>query len=424
MELHDARAMLAALLPRLRRLAAALTGSTEAGDPLVAATLQRAFVSLDSWPQGMRFDSWVFRLLQGISDRPEWRAGRGEGVAWRREDRMILHNARLAVAELPEAQRLVLALVDIEGLSYSEAARTQEIPLSDLTVYLARARAGLAHALDLGLEVAPREAGRAGFPDDLLIAAADGELTPQRLSEVKAAIDRNPELQRRSALLSEAGKLAEEAFQDLLQEDIPSWLEAELTPDGGGTQELERRELASPPCNDVAGPRPGRALLLAVLAAGLLILALVLAAPELEELATPAALDAGRVVAAERQLLERKPLGTALDRRASSQAHRIAGGELRVFISFLDGDGRYCRYYEAIEEQSRRGVIGVACREEQGWRNVLALAASGASLDALRPEARGTARLESELDRLMRAAPLLGEEEGRLIRTGWPAMPR
>lgn len=423
MELHDAREMLAALLPRLRRLSAALTGSTEDGDALVAATLQRAIENLESWPQGMRFDSWVFRVLHGISDRPEWRARRGEGLAWRQEDRMVLHNARLAVAELPELQRLVLALADIEGLSYAEAAKTLEIPLSDLAVYLARARAGLARKLDLGLEERSRKAGQAAFPDDLLIAAADGELSPQRLSEIKSRVDRDPALQRRSALLSQAGTLAEEAFQDILQEDVPPWLEAELSGAGGEKAEPVP-ETALPGPRRTPAPQARWRVLLLLLSGALLVLALVLALPELERLSASAKLDAEKIVASEGEMLARKPLGAALERQASGQVQRISGGSFRAFMSFRDRDGRYCRYYEALQPAAVRGVIGIACREAEAWRSVLALPARGASLDALRPEPSGTARLESELDALMREEPLVADEERRLIRTGWPGAER
>lgn len=267
MEADDAREMLAALLPRLRRLAAALTGSLSGGDELVAATLRRTLDSLDRWPDGMRFDSWVFSILHGLSEAPARRARQREGLDWEPGDRMILHNARVAIAELPERQRLVLALVNVEGLSHAEAAKVLEISPSDVAAQLARARASLAETLDLGLETRPKGKGRAALSDDLLVAAADGELPPRRQAEIKRGIDASAALQRRSQALQEAGRLAEEAFQDILQEDLPPWLEAELA--GEDVGELPPETLrAAPPRREenlkIAGKRLTAVLAIAV----------------------------------------------------------------------------------------------------------------------------------------------------------------
>ena len=48
-----------------------------------------------------------------------------------------------AVARLPEEQRLAVALVMVEGLSYKEAAHVMEVPIGTLTSRLARAREAL-----------------------------------------------------------------------------------------------------------------------------------------------------------------------------------------------------------------------------------------------------------------------------------------
>jgi len=48
-----------------------------------------------------------------------------------------------AVARLPQEQRLAVALVLVEGLSYKEAAHIMEVPIGTLTSRLARAREAL-----------------------------------------------------------------------------------------------------------------------------------------------------------------------------------------------------------------------------------------------------------------------------------------
>lgn len=280
MKADDAREMLAALLPRLRRLAAALTGSLRIGDELVAATLRRTLDSLERWPEGMRFDSWVFSILHGLSETTEWRLPRGENLDWEPGDRMILHNARVAIAALPERQRLALALVNVEGLSHGEAARTLEVPRSDLVADLARARAGLAEALDLGLEARPKGEGLAAVPDDLLIAANDGELPPRRQTEVKREIEASTVARRRSQALQEAGRLAEEAFQDILQEDLPPWLEAELAEEAVEEFPPEALWSAAPRRRQRVGPAGKRLTAVLAITAALLVIGVVaVAAP-------------------------------------------------------------------------------------------------------------------------------------------------
>ena len=85
--------------------------------------------------------------------------------------------------KLPEEQRLAIALVLVEGMSYKEAAEVLEIPIGTLTSRLARGRTALAAHC--------REAGRyrVNYDDETLMAYADGELDPARRAEIAAAIE-------------------------------------------------------------------------------------------------------------------------------------------------------------------------------------------------------------------------------------------
>ena len=64
----------------------------------------------------------------------------GETSAAQQQERMAISQA---MARLPEEQRLAVALVLVEGLSYREAADALEIPVGTLTSRLARGRAVL-----------------------------------------------------------------------------------------------------------------------------------------------------------------------------------------------------------------------------------------------------------------------------------------
>ncbi|MDQ7249685.1 sigma-70 family RNA polymerase sigma factor [Dongia sedimenti] len=143
-----------ALLPRLRRFAAGLTGSIQEGDDVVQSACLRALERHHQWEPGTRLDSWMFRIIRNL-----W-LDRGKS-AWNRlvrsdpdalaeipdhslsrelEVRDELASARAAIAALPEPQREVLLLVTVEGLTYEAAADVLGIPLGTVMSRLARAR--------------------------------------------------------------------------------------------------------------------------------------------------------------------------------------------------------------------------------------------------------------------------------------------
>lgn len=153
---------LVASIPRLRRFAYALTGSVQEGDELVQAACERALRNVDRFQQGTRMDSWLFRIVQNLwldSKRREGTRGKevdpdmvalsDEGLSARRaEDRMMLERVRQAVAELPRDQRLVLALVAIDGMTYRDAAETLGLPIGTVMSRLSRARTHLSGMLE------------------------------------------------------------------------------------------------------------------------------------------------------------------------------------------------------------------------------------------------------------------------------------
>jgi RNA polymerase sigma-70 factor (ECF subfamily) len=65
----------------------------------------------------------------------------GEAVAL---GELRLREVEQAMASLPDEQRMVLALVAVEGLSYREAAEVLDSPIGTVMSRLARARAALA----------------------------------------------------------------------------------------------------------------------------------------------------------------------------------------------------------------------------------------------------------------------------------------
>src|SRR5712691_5959778 len=57
---------LAALLPRLRRFAHALSRNSADADDLTQSTIERALRSRDQWQPGTRLDSWLYRIMRNL----------------------------------------------------------------------------------------------------------------------------------------------------------------------------------------------------------------------------------------------------------------------------------------------------------------------------------------------------------------------
>lgn len=145
------------LIPRLRRFALALAGSRADGDDLVQDTLERALLRLDQWRPDTRLDAWVFRIAKNlwidqirskrarervvVSDPDADAAGIDGRAAM--DAALTLSKALQALATLPEEQRIVITLVQIEGFTYREAAEILGIPEGTVTSRLVRARAAI-----------------------------------------------------------------------------------------------------------------------------------------------------------------------------------------------------------------------------------------------------------------------------------------
>lgn len=146
------------LLPRLRRLARALTGHVADADDLVQVALERALAHGTQWRPDTRLDAWVFGIVRNawrdeVRSRGRWQqvlapeeAGLAVGEASVERHAEALSLAA-ALARLPDEQREVVALVLVEGLSYAEAAEVLDVPVGTVTSRLARGRATLQRLL-------------------------------------------------------------------------------------------------------------------------------------------------------------------------------------------------------------------------------------------------------------------------------------
>ncbi len=147
---------IAALLPRMWRFGVALSGSRDTADDLVQATCVRAIERAHQFKRGTRLDSWLFTILSSIwrNQLRAERIRRGEGfvdadnallvdgntVA---ETKIFLRQVLEEVQRLPEAQRVTIFLVYVEGYKYHEAAEILDIPVGTVMSRLAAARKAL-----------------------------------------------------------------------------------------------------------------------------------------------------------------------------------------------------------------------------------------------------------------------------------------
>jgi RNA polymerase sigma-70 factor (ECF subfamily) len=148
------------LLPRLRRFARTLTRNAHDADDLLQLALERAFRHLQQWQSGTRLDSWLYGILKNAWIDEMRSRGRREqvfadpaqmdSVVDQSADASGTLSIQQAMEQLPEEQRLAVALVLIEGLSYKEAAQVMGVPMGTLTSRLARGREALQQLLPEG----------------------------------------------------------------------------------------------------------------------------------------------------------------------------------------------------------------------------------------------------------------------------------
>lgn len=144
--------------PHLYRLAYSWSHDPVLSDDLVQETLARALKNgwqlrdrkaLESWLFGILMNCWRdhfrrLRVTEDIDDHPQTHDLTPERE---HEQQRITDKVRRAVACLPEGQRHVLTLVDLEGCTYAEVAEILEIPIGTVMSRLCRARKALAGAL-------------------------------------------------------------------------------------------------------------------------------------------------------------------------------------------------------------------------------------------------------------------------------------
>ncbi|MGP1253279.1 MAG: RNA polymerase sigma factor [Kiloniellales bacterium] len=151
---------LRALYPRLWRYALVLTGARDWADEVAQTACVKALEKEHQFECGSRLDRWVFRIAQRVwyNEVRAQAVRRGGGLVAIESADLIdtaldvdanyfVRQVISQVMALPEAQRIAVLLVYVEGYSYQEAAEIMEIPKGTVMSRLAAARSKLAHRM-------------------------------------------------------------------------------------------------------------------------------------------------------------------------------------------------------------------------------------------------------------------------------------
>lgn len=169
----DERKRLESYRERLYGYAISLTQDPDLSRDLVQESALKALSAKKVPVDEPAFRAWLFRILRN-SFLDHLRAANqlagflgdeidesGDGV-WSTEERMVdAVTVRLAMAAMPAGQRDILALIDVAGLRYAEAAELLEIPVGTVMSRISRARQALLARI-AGANVTPLRAARGG----------------------------------------------------------------------------------------------------------------------------------------------------------------------------------------------------------------------------------------------------------------------
>jgi RNA polymerase sigma-70 factor, ECF subfamily len=167
------------LLPGLYSAALRLTRNPSDAEDVVQETFLRAYRGFAGFQEGTNLKAWMYRILTNTfinsyrkkkrqptevleDELPDWylydQLG-GEGAVDSAETTVLEsipdEDVRAALDALPEAFRMAVWLVDVEGFSYKETAEILDVPIGTVMSRLHRGR----KALEKGLWEKVKERG-------------------------------------------------------------------------------------------------------------------------------------------------------------------------------------------------------------------------------------------------------------------------
>jgi hypothetical protein len=260
-------------------------------------------------------------------------------------------------------------------------------------------------------------------PDDEVFAFVDGELPPEAMARIEAAMTTDPQLALRVETQRALRRLLSSAHAGIVREAPPEILGAAVAAQPPPTSKpaeviafpgAKAKAKDKPKPREPKPPRPtgatGRGFPTWVGPAACLVVGLAigrLAAPPPVTLSganDPAPLAAG-------------PLVQALNTQASGPN----AGPIRINLSFQAASGAYCRAFRA---SGRSPLAGVACREPDGWRVRAVSPDRPAPLAADSPAAsQAPAAVLTVVNAMIVGPPLDTAGEAKAKAAGWKPPP-
>lgn len=144
--------------PRLYKVAFSWCHAADVADDLVQDTVIKAIRNANSLRDMKKMNSWLFAILANCwrdylrrqkqtDDIDECIFTDDDTPELAQERQNITDIVQQAIATLPQGQRQVLSLVDLEGFSYAEVAEIVGIPAGTVMSRLNRARKALSEQL-------------------------------------------------------------------------------------------------------------------------------------------------------------------------------------------------------------------------------------------------------------------------------------
>lgn len=281
--------------------------------------------------------------------------------------------------------------------------------------------------------------------DNLLIAYADGELDEKTAAEVEAALKNDPVAQEIVDKFQEAARLAGEAFEDPMHEEVPERLlklfeepqpeetvpetPAASTAEGTNISDFsqiraarEAKKQAGAAAFEERGTVRRFALPLAASVALIVGIGGGLGLSNFTAPSAPEVVAAGTIPpsSALHAALEQTPSLQTLEEVSQDG---LTKNQIEPLFTFVDTNDRHCREYRIIGSNTggTHDMTAVACRSGQGvWTQQIAVVQEVPANGSYSPasgEAYGA--LESFLNEFMKDEPLDDAAEARLLDSGW-----
>jgi RNA polymerase sigma-70 factor, ECF subfamily len=154
------RNQIIAAIPGLRAFGLSLTARSDRADDLVQETLMKAWKHHESFETGSNMKAWLYTILRNefytqlrkrkreVEDADGFYSSR-VAVHAEQDGHLDMADLQVALAKLPDDQRVAIILVGASGFSYEEAAEICAVAVGTIKSRVNRARVRLAVLLQI-----------------------------------------------------------------------------------------------------------------------------------------------------------------------------------------------------------------------------------------------------------------------------------